>query len=69
MIHFWIYIGLFVGGTVFGVLGHVMIEDKATVTKTELTGWAQRLRNAVVADATTAKNSVTNLITDIEKKL
>ena len=69
MIHFWIYVGLFVGGTVFGVLGHVMLEQKATVTKEELTGWAQRLRNAVVADATTAKNSVTTLIGDIEKKL
>jgi hypothetical protein len=69
MIHIWIYFGLAIGGIVLGVLGHKMFEEKATVTKEELTGWAQRLRNAVVADATTAKTSVTNLITDIEKKL
>jgi len=69
MIHFWIYVGLFVGGAVFGVLGHVMLEEKAAVTKTDITGWVQRLRNAVVADEKTAKTSVSNLITDIEKKL
>jgi hypothetical protein len=69
MTHVFLYVGFFVGGTIFGVLGHVMLAQKATVTKEELTGWAQRLRNAVVADATTAKNSVTTLIGDIEKKL
>jgi hypothetical protein len=69
MIHFWIYAGLAIGGIVFGVLGHKMFEEKALVTKDEIAGWAQRLRNAVVADATIAKASVNTLIGDIEKKL
>lgn len=69
MIHVLLIIAIGVGGIAVGSLFHAWISKEVAATKTELKGWASRMRVALDADAATAKKDLTAIVTEIEHKL
>lgn len=57
------------GGIAVGAVAHAWLVKEAGIVKADAASWAQRLRGVLSKDATSAKNEVTAIIGDIEKKL
>jgi hypothetical protein len=58
-----------VAGVVAGILGHAFLAKEEGATIAEIKNWRSRLKEAAIADATTAKQYILTLVEDIEKKL